>query len=151
MKTYDEFRQAIAVRESSGKYNCVNSLGYLGAYQFGKPRLWDLGISIDGWTPQKIDGLPKNMRTISKEDFLKDIELQDGCFRKHVGMLARSIQKRVDARDIEKYTLSGLVAGAHLKGIGGVLDFVQAGNDNQDGYGTKISEYITTFAGYDIA
>lgn len=46
-------------------------------------------------------------------------------------------------------TISGLVAGAHLKGIGGVRKFLK-GKDNADAYGTKISEYIKKFGGYDL-
>ncbi len=47
-------------------------------------------------------------------------------------------------------TISGLVAGAHLKGIGGVKKFLK-GKDNADAYGTMISEYIEKFGGYDLS
>jgi len=47
-------------------------------------------------------------------------------------------------------TISGLVAGAHLKGLGGVRKFLK-GKDNADAYGTKISEYIEKFGGYDLS
>jgi len=43
-----------------------------------------------------------------------------------------------------------LVAGAHLKGLGGVRKFLK-GKDNADAYGTKISEYIKRFGGYDLS
>ena len=46
-------------------------------------------------------------------------------------------------------TLSGLIAGAHLKGIGGINQFLE-GKDNVDALGTKISEYIYKFGDYDL-
>ncbi len=47
-------------------------------------------------------------------------------------------------------TISGSVAGAYLKGLGGVRKFLK-GKDNADAYGTKISEYIEKFGGYDLS
>ena len=38
-KMYNGFREAIAFKESQGQYDIVNSLGYLGKYQFGKNTL----------------------------------------------------------------------------------------------------------------
>ncbi|MCK5678693.1 MAG: peptidoglycan-binding protein LysM, partial [Flavobacteriaceae bacterium] len=37
--TFIGFREAVAFKESQGKYNKINSLGYLGKYQFGKTTL----------------------------------------------------------------------------------------------------------------
>mgnify|MGYP001440907148 CR=1 FL=1 len=145
MKSYEEFRKDLGQRESGNNYKAVNTIGYLGRYQFGKPRLYDLGYSIDGWHPANME--PKTI--ITKEQFLNDTALQDELFDKHVDDLVKRIKKAINQEIIEKYTLSGLVAGAHLKGIGGVKEFIQ-GNDNADAYGTKISEYIIKFAGYDL-
>ena len=43
-KTYAGFKQAIAFKESQGKYHAVNTLGYLGKYQFGASTLKRLNI-----------------------------------------------------------------------------------------------------------
>lgn len=144
MKTYEEFKHDLGMRESSCNYSCINSLGFLGFWQMGKPRLYDLGYSIDGYTPKGM--LTKTI--ITKEQFLDNPQLQDQLFDKHVTLLARAIDKKFPD-GVAKYSLSGLVAGAHLKGIGGVKDFL-AGNDNADAYGTQISEYINKFKDYDL-
>ena len=49
-------------------------------------------------------------------------------------------------------TQSGLLAGAHLVGPGGVKDFLHSNgkNDVKDANGTPVSSYIKKFGGYDI-
>jgi hypothetical protein len=51
-----------------------------------------------------------------------------------------------------KLTNSGLLAGAHLRGHGGVKRFVESGGsvDDKDEIGTPCSEYIKQFAGYNV-
>ncbi len=49
--TYAEFLAALRMRESSGDYAAVNTLGYLGAYQFGEAALVDLGFVIRDANP----------------------------------------------------------------------------------------------------
>jgi len=44
-KTFIGFQQSLASRESHCKYNKVNTLGYLGKYQFGSETLESLGIN----------------------------------------------------------------------------------------------------------
>ena len=43
-KRYIGFREAVAFKESQGKYHAVNTLGYLGKYQFGESTLKRLNI-----------------------------------------------------------------------------------------------------------
>ena len=42
--SYVAFKEALAFKESQGKYGAVNTLGYLGKYQFGVSTLELLGI-----------------------------------------------------------------------------------------------------------
>ena len=42
---YERFREAVGMRESSNRYYIVNTLGYLGKYQFGKSTLRRFGIT----------------------------------------------------------------------------------------------------------
>jgi hypothetical protein len=46
------------------------------------------------------------------------------------------------------YTLSGLLAAAHLCGTQGVLQFLATGNTPQDEFGTSIQHYLEHFSGY---
>lgn len=52
-KDYQRFKQLIAYRESRGNYKAENSGGFLGRYQFGAPRLYDLGLLKRPWDKNK--------------------------------------------------------------------------------------------------
>jgi len=152
MKGYfNDFRDAIGYRESSNKYDTVNSYNYVGRFQFGRERLWDLGISLNGWKPS---GWKWNTRVkVTTEKFLADHKLQDTLFSLHVDMLMDIIKRRYANYLNRKIggimiTESGLVAGMHLKGEGGVKRFLESGKSNVDGYGTEITEYIEKFGSY---
>lgn len=50
-------------------------------------------------------------------------------------------------------TPSGLLAGAHLKGAGSVIEYLKSGGKTilKDGFGTSIESYIKQFANYDVS
>ena len=151
MKNYNNFIYDLGSRESGNKYDIENAFGFLGRWQFGKMRLYDAGYSLNNYSPK---GMPKK-RLISKKYFLDNtLGIQDQIMKWHVYNLADSISKKhTDALGNTingiVVTLSGLVAGAHLKGLGGVKQFL-GGKDNEDALGTKISEYIKKFGGYEL-
>lgn len=154
MKDYYSFREAIKQRESSGNYKTINQFGYLGAYQFGKARLLDLGISIDGYGKITNPKLYLKAKKMTKEEFLNNKELQDALFFRHVRDLLRIIRDRyknyINKQVREVFlTESGLVAAVHLVGFGGLAKWLN-GKDVKDGNGVKIEEYLTKFAGYDL-
>jgi hypothetical protein len=138
-KSFTGFQQDLAVRESQGLYSKVNSLGYLGKYQFGSETLRFLGIR-------------------DKLNFLKSRELQEQAF------LANLSRNKWDLMDeISKYsgkiingveiTESGILAAAHLGGAGSVKRFLKTNGRRKckDGFGTSIGEYMRDFAGYDTS
>ncbi len=151
MRDYLAFQEAIGMRESSNNYKAVNKFGYLGKYQFGKPRLYDLGYSIDGWHPKN----QPVKKIISTSEFLLNKNLQDYLFYVHCKQLVNIILKRYKQfigkkiNDVE-ITLSGLVAGAHLVGLGGVIKFLAKKIDVKDGNGVPVSRYIKEFANYNL-
>lgn len=146
-----DFLVALGHRESSSNYEAKNNYGFMGRWQFGKPRLYDLGISLDGWHPKD----QPQKRNMSWIEFKKDTLMQDMVVLRHVRDLKHQILRKPREFKIGEQvngvtiTLSGLVAGAHLKGMGGVKNIL-AGNDNVDAYGTKISEYIDKFGDYNL-
>jgi hypothetical protein len=154
-KTYEDFRKALGIRESGGNYAAVNSLGYMGKYQFGTARLTDLGLcrrvpGTRGYSNKSFEFIPP----FSKRVFLKNKELQDACFDKHVELLTKLIQRKVSkhlGKQINStlLTLSGAVACCHLLGFGGLQDFIK-GVIKEDAYETKSTEYIELFEGYEI-
>ena len=133
------FKQAIGFRESENKYKTVNSLGYLGKYQFGIETLKSVGI-------------------YDRSAFLNSPELQEKAF---VTLLAKN--KWELKKEIEKHegtiingiriTESGILAAAHLGGAGSVKKFFRHnGKRNfRDAYGTSITSYMKIFGGYDTS
>ena len=48
----------------------------------------------------------------------------------------------------QSYTLSGLLAAAHLCGTKGVFQFLSTGIGPQDEFGTSMLHYLDYFSGY---
>jgi hypothetical protein len=131
------FLNKIGFKESGNRYDVVNKYGYMGKYQFGKSTLSDLGYNV------------------SKKEFLNAPEMQESAM---IDLLKHN--KRRLSRTIKKYknttvngvyiTESGILASAHLAGVGGVRSYLKYGKNKQDGFGTKISTYMKKFGGYKI-
>lgn len=148
MKSYSEFRDAVGLRESSDNYGCVNSLGYLGRYQFGMARLCDLGVTkrIDPESHSLAASAFEWVEGQSKEKFLVNRALQDQCFDRHVQKLKRDV---VHIAGAAYPNLSGAIGGCHLLGPGGFMEYLH-GHDGADAFGTRFSDYLALFAGFEI-
>jgi len=150
-KDYKAFCLAVRKRESGNNYKIVNTLGYLGAYQFGMARLCDLGYTVRSYGSTGYDNDDFRWKfQYSTKAFLGNPKLQDFIFRKHVVNLIKQIEKGFKDSTIERYTMSGMIMGAHLGGIGGIQKFV-LGQDTSDAYGTGVSEYVKRFKGYSLS
>lgn len=133
------FKEALAFKESQGKYTAVNTLGYLGKYQFGITTL-------------------ERFRIKNTEAFLKNPELQEKAF-----LALCSVNKWILRKDIRrmvgktvngiKITESGILAAAHLSGAGNVKKYLRSnGNYNMsDAYGSTIQHYMQQFANYNVS
>ncbi len=138
-KSFIGFKEALAHKESRGDYNCVNTLGYLGKYQFGQSTL-------------------KRLRIYNTRGFLKDAKLQEDAF-----IALCSVNKWILRKDIKRkvgkkikgilITESGILAASHLAGAGNVKKYLRSnGNENfKDAYGSDIAYYMKKFAGYDTS
>lgn len=135
---YNGFKEALAFKESQGRYDVINTLGYLGKYQFGVGTLKLLGV-------------------YDSNSFLNDPVLQEKVFETNVArnkwILRRYIKfyngKRIRGTVI---TESGILAAAHLAGAGNVKKYLRSygKNDVADAYGSNISYYMRKFSGFDI-
>lgn len=136
-KFFIGFKEAVAFKESQGKYNKVNTLGYLGKYQFGMETLKTIGVN---------DSLY----------FLNNHKLQEKAF---VTLLSKN---KYDLKDyINRYegkiingvkiTESGILAAAHLGGPGSVIKFLETNGKRakKDSYGTSVRTYLRDFGGYE--
>ncbi|MDT0540001.1 hypothetical protein [Croceitalea sp. P059] len=138
-KSYVGFKEALAFKESQGKYEIVNSLGYLGKYQFGSSTLKLMGVSNAVY-------------------FLNDPVLQERIFELNVARnkwilrrdIKRFVGKRINGVIISE---SGMVAAAHLAGAGNVKKYLRSygQNDFSDAYGSNIAHYMKKFANYNIS
>jgi hypothetical protein len=138
-KSFIGFKENLAYKESRGKYTTINTLGYMGKYQFGSNTLASLKI-----------------RDTAK--FLNSPKIQEKAFRAHL-----SRNKWLLKSEIEKYsgkkirgviiTESGILAAAHLAGVGSVKKFLQSNGKlrAKDAYGTRIEHYMRDFADYDLS
>lgn len=138
-KSYNGFKEDLAFKESQGKYDVVNSLGYLGKYQFGLSTLHMMGV-------------------YNADEFLNDPILQEKVFYTNLArnkwILRRDIKrfsgKRIGGTEI---TESGILAAAHLAGAGNVKKYLRSygKEDVADAFGSSISYYIKKFGGYDVS
>lgn len=138
-KTFLGFKEDLGFKESNNNYFAVNTLGYLGKYQFGESTLNVIGI--------------KNPKL-----FLKTPELQEKAFvanvQRNKWILRRDI-KRFVGKKIKGVliTESGILAAAHLAGPGNVKKYLRSYGqvDFADAYGTTMYKYIKRFSGYDVS
>lgn len=146
VSTFEQYKQKLGDRESGGDYAKVNTIGYLGKWQFGGPALVDAGYVKPGTSTRslKMDDVWTGKDGINKQkDFLDNKDkVQDKLILQHT---RRNYKILLDMGVLDKGDEVGKVAGylmaAHLKGPGGARKLAQ-GIDNADAYGTKASEYF---------
>ena len=141
VKDFVGFKEFLGFFESGSDYKKINRLGYLGKYQFGRSTL-------------------KVLRVKKINKFIDIPELQEKAFLMNVmrnkWILRREI-KRFNGKKLNNIliTESGIIAAAHLSGPGNVKKYLRNYGDDKfdlgDINGTKISDYIKTFKGYDLS
>lgn len=138
-KNFVAFKEAVAFKESQGKYRVINTLGYLGKYQFGRTTL-------------------ERFKIYDTKAFLNNPEQQEKAF-----IALCSVNKWILRKDIErsvgktingiKITESGILASAHLSGAGNVKKFLRSNGTKRfkDAYGATIQMYMKKFSDYDVS
>ncbi|TRX36254.1 peptidoglycan-binding protein LysM [Flavobacterium restrictum] len=133
------YKEAIGFKESQGKYKKINSLGYLGKYQFGMETLKTVGVT-------------------NRSQFLNNPALQEKAF---IALLSKNKWELKDVIDQYEGTIingivvteSGILAAAHLGGVGTVKKYFKNNGKRffKDAYGTSIRSYMKVFGGYDTS
>ncbi|WP_298427862.1 hypothetical protein [uncultured Kordia sp.] len=136
---YLGFKEAVAFKESQGNYFVVNTLGYLGKYQFGKGTLEMIGI----YNPTTFLNNPK----LQEKAFEANASRNKWILRRDI---KRSVGKRINGVIV---TESGILAAAHLAGPGSVKKYLRSGGKQgfADAYGSTVRYYMKRFAGYDVS
>lgn len=135
-----ELMIAARLRESSNVLDTVNTLGFMGWYQFGKSTLKTIG-----------------MGHISKDEFLKSSWYQNEAFKRNLKYHSKRLEKYITKYE-GKYvggiliTRSGVCMGAHIGGEGAMRDFFDTNGKvvHKDSYNTKVTSYMVLFANYEI-
>ncbi len=135
----EKFLDHVAERESDNTPTVTNRYGMLGKYQFSPLTIKELGY------------------TITKEEFLRNAELQDSVMVDYMRANNRELEdliKRYEGRIFKgvKITRSGVLAAAHLAGSNGVRTYFT--NDDPkgrtDGNGTSVRDYLSEFNQYKL-
>ena len=160
------FLQALGEQETKGEENpyfCINRYGYVGRYQMGEQAMAEMNIyskKNKNYNNDWSGVFKKNKYGItSLWDYRNSPEKQE--------MLQIDYKKRVwvqiKNKGLDKFvgttindiliTESGLLAGAHLVGAGGLSRYLKSnGNvDVKDKTGTSVTKYLKLFAGYDVS
>jgi hypothetical protein len=158
------------------QYKKENPLGFIGKYQFGEALLIDLGYyKADVYYNGGQNGVDKNYwrgawtgknGANSKQDFMNNPQIQETAireaFRQNVEIIKRSLSqqgkslnnylgstKTLNGQQI-KITLSGILAGAHLRGPYGVANVLLKDAVSYDEFGTSILQYMSEFSVYNV-
>ena len=147
---YGAYQRAIGRRESGGHIGAVNSLGYVGKYQFGATALEDLGLVKPGVGKKGNAALndPDNWTTKGGlQAFLADEPAQDDAFKRYTARHYRQLMEAgvITARSTPS-EIAGYLAAAHLQGVGGAIA-LKNGASRRDAYGTTSQSYYSLGAG----
>lgn len=131
------FKEAIAHKESQGKYDKINTLGYMGKYQFGIETLKSIGINDSV-------GFINNPR-LQEKAFVVLLSKNKYALKDYINYYEGKIVDGV------KITESGILAAAHLGGSGSVKRFLNSNGEKKckDDYGTSVKIYMKDFGGFE--
>ncbi len=140
-----KFLDALGAKESSNNWKTYNQYGYIGEWQLGKAALKDIGYNHITFQAFKnnpyIFPRAEQLIAVTKLIDLNTKKLEPYII-KYVGDTIKGI----------KITKSGILAGAHLGGPGGVIKFLDSNGsiDRKDALGTPLSHYFNTFNNYNL-
>lgn len=152
----DQITNALGASEGGNNPAVVNKQGFNGQYQFGAPRLVDLGvyhpasgeIGMGGKWNGKTNGtftIPGFPDVKTQADFLANPEAQRAVMHAQVADLQEHISAIPGA---DKFDQVGLVAVGHLGGIAGMRRYVETnGQYNPNDGRTSLNEYYNKFKG----
>jgi len=141
---YKSYAAKIGEKESGGKYDTVNSIGYVGKYQFGAMALEDMGLVKKGVGAkgQKALDVSDNWNIPGgKQGFLNNAQLQEDTMKRYTMQNYKTLNRLgVVNKDSSPEQVAGYLASSHLLGPGGAKD-LSKGKSGSDAYGTSAASY----------
>ena len=147
LNEFNRFLDDIAKRESGGNWKIYNKFGYIGLYQFGRAALIDVGYNEI--TFNKFISNPY-IFPITKQNLVMVKYLHKNKTQHLNHIIDMVTNKDIVLRGV-KVTRSGVLAGAHIGGVRGVRNLMLYDIDKADAFGTRISDYVIEFSGYDFS
>jgi hypothetical protein len=168
--------QSCLPKGSPKQYQVENILGFMGKYQFGEPMLIELGYYQadvyygNGAYSNYWQGIWTGKKGInSKSKFLNSPDVQEFAIREAFTLHWRRINDMLSrqGKSISNYlgqskmfndsgvsktitiTLSGILAGAHLRGPYGLTNLLLKNQVFYDEFSTSILRYMDEYSGYD--
>ena len=144
--TLDTFLKDLAMRESSGKWDVINSRGYIGLYQFGDIALKDVGledkVSLSKFR-ENPNIFPPEMQTKAMIQLLRNNKHYTRRVYNKIGQTYNNIE----------VTESGILAASHLVGAKAVRKYLKSGGkiNESDANGVSVKDYMKEFEGYDLS
>ena len=141
-KPFWRLEAKLRMMESRNTIDTINLIGCMGFYQFKLSTLRGLGFYKDKEDKEAILHF-----TSHKETQLKALK---SYWKWNHRVLKKTI-KKYDGCYIDgvRITESGILAAAHLGGVGGVLAYFNRGVNRTDG-GTTIEKRMKLFSGYNL-
>lgn len=151
---FGAFLEKLGYYESRNTYNIKNEYGYLGRWQMGHLALQDVGFMTDS---THYSSLAASYGVYSDEDFLNSPEAQDYCIQALCKKTWSYIRYYGDDQylgqtmwDI-RITISGMIAAAHLVGVGALHNMLKSGVVATDANGATATFYLRELGGYNIS
>jgi hypothetical protein len=143
-KEFSRFIDRLKQKESGDDWTRINQIGCIGSFQFTQETLRFLGYA--GITPERFKQdpgiFPYQEQLRALKALIRTNEQQLG---KYMGFIGKTVNGTMITR-------AGIIAGAHLGGIVGVMMYLSSGGhiNNKDINSTSIQDYIREFQGYNI-
>lgn len=137
----------IGKSESGGNYKAVNTIGYVGKYQFGYPALIDAGLVKSSCKSNAQLNNPNNWvggegKPGSLEEFLNNEALQEQTMCEYTKRNYNAMVKNgAITSEMKPEEVGGMLATAHLLGAGGAKNW-RNGSGGSDAYGTTGDTYF---------
>lgn len=133
--------------ESNNNYKAVNTLGYLGRYQFGAQALEDIGYVKKGCYKKYKNKVPSSCWTgvntvYSRKGYLNNTKAQDDALNKLFKLNNRRLLRNGTLHnESTQVEIGKALFISHLLGVRAAKRYFKSDINDKDAYGTRASDY----------